>query len=156
VADIFMNPEASRATCDTAREGAAQKCSNRSDRRSRQVSPGEDLDADAPLVAGLLAEGAHLVGHSSGAVAAMLAAAQRPAAVLSLTLCEPVALKVAPGSAEAQRMARDLEGHLRAADDAAAWLRGFQAIVGRLAAVPSQLPPAGAGVRTGRLREPGG
>ena len=37
---------------------------------SQQVSPGEDLDADASLVAGLLPEGAHLVGHSSGAVAA--------------------------------------------------------------------------------------
>jgi hypothetical protein len=34
--------------------------------RSQQISPGEDLDADAPLVAALLAEGAHLVGHSSG------------------------------------------------------------------------------------------
>src|SRR5260370_39719916 len=56
--------------------------------RRQDVSPGEDLDADAPLVAGLLAEGAHLVGHSSGAVAAMLAAAQRPEAVLSLTLFE--------------------------------------------------------------------
>jgi pimeloyl-ACP methyl ester carboxylesterase len=46
--------------------------------RSQRVSPGEDLDADASLVAGLLADGAHLVGQSSGAVAAMLAAALRP------------------------------------------------------------------------------
>src|SRR5215469_17860599 len=96
--------------------------------RSQQVSPGEDLDADAPLVAGLLAGGAHLVGHSSGAVAAMLAASLRPEAVLSLTLCEPVAFQVAPGSAEAQQMARDLEEHLQATGDGAEWLRGFLAI----------------------------
>jgi len=109
--------------------------------RSQQVSPGEDLDADAPLVAGLLAGGAHLVGHSSGAVAAILAAARRPGAVLSLTLCEPVAFQVAPGSAEAQQMARGLERHLQATGDGAEWLRGFLAIVGRRVAVPDQLPP---------------
>jgi pimeloyl-ACP methyl ester carboxylesterase len=109
--------------------------------RSQQISPGEDLDADAPLVAALLAGGAHLVGHSSGAVAAMLAASLRPEAVLSLTLCEPVAFQLAPGSAEAQQMARDLEEHLQATGDGALWLRGFLAIVGRSVAVPDQLPP---------------
>ena len=110
--------------------------------RSQQVSPGEDLDADAPLVAGLLAEGAHLVGHSSGAVAAMLAAALRPRAVLSLTLCEPPAFQLAPGSAEAQQMARDLEKHLHQTGDDAQWLRGFLAIVGRDVVIPGQLPPS--------------
>src|SRR5262249_10487842 len=58
--------------------------------------PGEDLDADAPLVAALLAEGAHLVGHSSAAVAAMLAASMCPGVVLSLTLCQPVAFPARP------------------------------------------------------------
>jgi pimeloyl-ACP methyl ester carboxylesterase len=110
--------------------------------RSQQVSPGEDLDADAPLVAGLLPEGAHLVGHSSGAVAAMLAAALRPRAVLSLTLCEPPAFQLAPGSAEAQQMARDLEKHLHQTGDDAQWLRGFLAIVGRDVVIPGQLPPS--------------
>ena len=109
--------------------------------RSQQVSPGEDLDADAPLVAGLLADGAHLVGHSSGAVAAMLAAALRPRAVLSLTLCEPPAFQLAPGSTEAQQMARDLEEHLNTTGDDAQWLRGFLAIVGRTAVIPGHLPP---------------
>jgi pimeloyl-ACP methyl ester carboxylesterase len=109
--------------------------------RSQQISPGEDLDADAPLVAALLAGGAHLVGHSSGAVAAMLAAAMRPGAVLSLTLCEPVAFQLAPHSAAAQQMARDLEEHLQATGADAPWLRGFLAIVGRTVAVPDRLPP---------------
>ena len=109
--------------------------------RSQEVSPGEDLDADAPLVAGLLAEPAHLVGHSSGAVAAMLAAVLRPGGVLSLTLCEPPAFQVVPGSAEAQQMARDLERHLHRPGDDAQWLRGFLAIVGRDVVIPDQLPP---------------
>jgi pimeloyl-ACP methyl ester carboxylesterase len=109
--------------------------------RSQQVSPGEDLDADAPLVAGLLADGAHLVGHSSGAVAAMLAAALRPRAVLSLTLCEPPAFQLAPGSAEAQQMARDLEEHLHQTGGDAQWLRGFLGIVGRDVVIPDRLPP---------------
>jgi len=109
--------------------------------RSQQVSPGEDLDADAPLVAGLLPEEAHLVGHSSGAVAAMLAAALRPQAVLSLTLCEPPAFQLAPGSAQARQMARDLEQHLHKTGDDAQWLRGFLAIIGRDVVIPGQLPP---------------
>jgi pimeloyl-ACP methyl ester carboxylesterase len=119
--------------------------------RSQQVSPGEDFDADAPLVAALLADGAHLVGHSSGAVAAMLAAALRPAAVLSLTLCEPPAYQLAPSSAEAQEMARDTEAHLRRPGGDAEWLRGFLAIVGGNIAIPDRLPPALAqGVRATR------
>jgi pimeloyl-ACP methyl ester carboxylesterase len=109
--------------------------------RSQQVSTGEDLDADAPLVAGLLPQAAHLVGHSSGAVAAMLAAALRPDAVLSLTLCEPAAFQLAPGSAQARQMARDLDEHLRKTGDDAQWLRGFLAIVGRDVVIPDQLPP---------------
>jgi pimeloyl-ACP methyl ester carboxylesterase len=116
--------------------------------RSQQVSPGEDLDADATLVAGLLAGQAHLVGHSSGAVAAMLAAALRPGAVLSLTLCEPPAFQLAPGSAEAQQMARDLEEHLDRPGDDARWLRGFLGIVGRDAVIPDPLlAPLAQGVR---------
>ena len=90
---------------------------------------------------GCCAEAAHLVGHSSGAVVAMLAAALRPDAVLSLTLCEPPAFQLAPGSAPAQQMARDLEQHLHKTGDDAQWLRGFLGIVGRDVVIPGQLPP---------------
>src|SRR5580704_1463775 len=107
--------------------------------RSQEVSPGEDLDADAPLVAGLLTEPAHLVGQSSGAVAAMLAAALQPEAVLSLTLCEPPAFQLAPGSAEAWQMACDLEEHLHRPGGDAQWLRGFLGIVGRSVLIPDPL-----------------
>jgi pimeloyl-ACP methyl ester carboxylesterase len=57
-----------------------------------------DFEIEAPLFAELLGEGAHLVGHSYGAVIALLAAAQRPEAVRSLTVSEPGALRLAEGS----------------------------------------------------------
>ena len=62
-----------------------------------------DFELEAPLFAELLGEGAHLVGHSYGAVIALLAAAQRPEAVRSLTVSEPGALRLA-GSEEAEAM----------------------------------------------------
>ncbi len=56
-----------------------------------------DFEAEAPLIAELRGDGAHLVGHSYGAVIALLAAAQRPEAVRSLTDSEPGSLRVAAG-----------------------------------------------------------
>lgn len=57
-----------------------------------------DFEAEAPLIAELLGDGAHLVGHSYGAVIALFAAALRPEAVRSLTVSEPGALGVAAGN----------------------------------------------------------
>jgi pimeloyl-ACP methyl ester carboxylesterase len=59
-----------------------------------------DFEAEARLFAELLGEGAHLVGHSYGAVIALYAAALRPHAVLSLTVSEPGCLRVAAGVPE--------------------------------------------------------
>jgi pimeloyl-ACP methyl ester carboxylesterase len=62
------------------------------DRYGYGQSPGpaaEDYLADADGIAELLGDGAHLVGHSYGGLAALFAAARRPAAVRSLTLLEP-------------------------------------------------------------------
>ena len=56
-----------------------------------------DFEAEAPLIAELLGDGAHLVGHSYGAVIALHAAALRPHAVRSLTVSEPGCLRVAAG-----------------------------------------------------------
>jgi pimeloyl-ACP methyl ester carboxylesterase len=56
-----------------------------------------DFEAEAPLMADLLGDGAHLVGHSYGGVIALLAAAARPEAVRSLTVSEPGSLRVAAG-----------------------------------------------------------
>jgi len=59
--------------------------------------PRGDFEREAPLVAELLGDGAHLVGHSYGAVIALCAAARRPTAVRSLTISEPGCLQVAAG-----------------------------------------------------------
>lgn len=54
-----------------------------------------DYDVDADDVVSLLGEGTHLVGHSYGGVAAMLAAARRPDLVRSLCLIQPGSMRVA-------------------------------------------------------------
>jgi len=56
-----------------------------------------DFEAEAPLVAERLGKGAHLVGHSYGAVIALFAAAARPEAVRSLVVSEPGCLRIAAG-----------------------------------------------------------
>lgn len=56
-----------------------------------------DFEAEAPLFAELLGEGAHLVGHSYGAVIALHSAALRPEAVRSLLISEPGCLRIAAG-----------------------------------------------------------
>jgi pimeloyl-ACP methyl ester carboxylesterase len=59
----------------------------------------QDFDAEAPLIADqLLDEPVHLVGHSYGAIVAMLAAARRADHVESLVLIEPPATGVAAGN----------------------------------------------------------
>ncbi|MFF4607085.1 alpha/beta fold hydrolase [Streptomyces sp. NPDC001339] len=68
------------------------------DRRGFGDSPGverSDYETDAEDVVQLLGHGAHLVGHSYGAAAVMLAASARPEAVRSLTLIEPAPLRTA-------------------------------------------------------------
>jgi len=54
-----------------------------------------NTERDAHLIADLLADGAHLVGHSYGGAVALRAAAQRPEAVHSLTLIEPATFDIA-------------------------------------------------------------
>jgi pimeloyl-ACP methyl ester carboxylesterase len=70
------------------------------DRRGYGGSPaasGEDYQVDAADIVELMEDGAHLVGHSYGGLGAMLAAARRPEATLSLTLLEaPAAVPAEP------------------------------------------------------------
>jgi pimeloyl-ACP methyl ester carboxylesterase len=63
-----------------------------------------DFALEGPLMAELLGDGAHLVGHSYGAVIALLAAARRPDAVRSLTVSEPGCLGVAAGTPAVDEM----------------------------------------------------
>lgn len=68
------------------------------DRRGYGKSPDiehSDYRVDAQDIAELLGDGAHLVGHSYGGVAAMVAAAARPEAVRSLALIQPGCLQIA-------------------------------------------------------------
>ena len=90
-----------------------------------------------------LGSGAHLAGHSYGGVISLLAAAQRPEAVLSLAVLEPPATRVARGNPAADRFAREGAEWWRdgPTDDPEAFLRGFLRYVGSGFDPPSPLPP---------------
>jgi pimeloyl-ACP methyl ester carboxylesterase len=66
-----------------------------------------DFELEAPLIAELLGDGSHLVGHSYGGVIALLAAAQRPEAVRSLIVSEPGCLNLAAGHPDVDEMLAD-------------------------------------------------
>ncbi len=100
-----------------------------------------DFEAEAPLIAELLGDGAHLVGHSYGAVIALYAAALRPQAVRSLTVSEPGCLKLAAGDplADAQ-IAHGEELYARAGELAPEdFLRAFRFGTGSLRQTPARL-----------------
>jgi pimeloyl-ACP methyl ester carboxylesterase len=90
-----------------------------------------DFDVDAEWLLGVVAPGDHLVAHSYGAVAALVAAARLPLA--SLTVIEPPAFAVARGVPEVEAW---LETYvtLRSAD-------AFLAHVGAPLRLPEPLPP---------------
>ena len=100
-----------------------------------------DFQAEAPLFAELLGDGAHLVGHSYGAVIAMYAAALRPRAVRSLTLSEPGCLRVAAGDVhvDAQIAAGELLYEHRAELSPLQFLLAFRGGVGSTHQTPEQL-----------------
>lgn len=102
-----------------------------------------DFESDAQLVAELLREGDHLVGHSYGGVIAMLAAAQRPDALASLTVIEPPATQVAEGDPDVDAFAAGGAALYRseATSDPEAFLRSFLAAVGSRFDPPTPLPP---------------
>ncbi|MEV5570566.1 alpha/beta hydrolase [Spirillospora sp. NPDC052269] len=124
------------------------------DRRGHGGSPDagpafrSDHLADADDIAELLEGGAHLVGHSYGAVGAMVAAARRAEAVRSLTLIEPGCYQAAaddPQVADALRANREAyadlpeltpEQWLRAATDSVG-LPPMEPTVARLRAAAS-------------------
>ncbi|HEX8123684.1 MAG TPA: alpha/beta hydrolase [Solirubrobacteraceae bacterium] len=75
---------------------------------SAGLGSSEDFDRDAELLAPALPDGAHLVGHSSGALAAMFTAAHRPDAVASLALIEPPAFHLVPAARELAEAAEEI------------------------------------------------
>jgi len=115
------------------------------DRRGYYPNPPaerEDFEVDAADIAEILGDGMHLVGHSYGAVVALLAAAARPEAVRSLTVIEPPALSVAPRTAEIQAFSEGVRRYwTQGPSDPEAFLRGFLKLAGSSAEPPSPLPP---------------
>jgi pimeloyl-ACP methyl ester carboxylesterase len=101
-----------------------------------------DFDLEAPLIAELLGDGAHLVGHSYGAVIALLAAALRPHAVHSLIVSEPGLLRLAAGDPIADAMIEHGEQMYRAgpAMGPSEFLRQFRAGVHSAHETPDELP----------------
>src|SRR3954451_10148733 len=101
-----------------------------------------DFEVEAPMFAELLGDGAHLVGHSYGAVIALLAAAQRPEAVRSLTVSEPGCLRVAAGNPVVDEMISNGERLFAHATEIPSedFLRLFRGGAGSAFGTPDQLP----------------
>jgi pimeloyl-ACP methyl ester carboxylesterase len=101
-----------------------------------------DFEVDAPLVAELLAGGAHLVGHSYGGVVSLLAAARRPEEVRSLTLIEPPAFAIGVGVPAVNDFI-ERATNLRAdgPDEPTRFLAEFVDLVGSSVALPDPLSP---------------
>jgi pimeloyl-ACP methyl ester carboxylesterase len=100
-----------------------------------------DFEMEAPLVAELLGDGAHLVGHSYGAVIALYAAALRPDAVRSLTISEPGCLRVAAGEehVDAQIAGGERLYELASTLEPLDFLRAFRGGVGSSHDTPAEL-----------------
>src|SRR5262245_40758882 len=101
-----------------------------------------DFEAEAPLFAELLGDGAHLVGHSYGGVIALLAAAEHPEAVRSLTVSEPGCLRVAEGNPAVDEMianGEELYGH-RGEIPIELFLRLFRGGANSARTTPDELP----------------
>ena len=98
------------------------------DRRGFGATPADgrvDFDRDADDVAELLADGAHLVGHSYGGVVSLLAAARRPEAVRSLAVIEPPALALVRGDPVVEDLLGHMEKSVREARDPDDYRRRF-------------------------------
>ncbi|HEX7291465.1 MAG TPA: alpha/beta fold hydrolase [Conexibacter sp.] len=104
--------------------------------------PRGDFEAEAPLIAELLGDGAHLVGHSYGAVIALHAAALRPHAVRSLTVTEPGSLRIAAGDEQVATVVDWGEELYRRRDELGPheFVQLFRTGVGSAHATPEAMP----------------
>ena len=112
------------------------------DRRGYGRSPaavGEDFLQDGQDIAELMGDGAHLVGHSYGGLGALVAAALRPEATLSLALLEPGTFALGQDHQAGRAFS---EGARAIWDDQDAgdreWVIGFLKAVG---SDPDEFPP---------------
>lgn len=120
-----------------------------------------DFEEDARDIATLLGDGAHLVGHSYGAIGALYAAALRPQAVRSLVINEPPAFRLLKGDAAADSIVA-AQAALRRDVEPRAFLEAFLKTITAPGApppppLPDPLPPAlEQGVRTTMMARPQG
>jgi pimeloyl-ACP methyl ester carboxylesterase len=86
-----------------------------------------DFASDAADLAELLDRPTHVLGHSYGAIACMLAAAERPGSVRSLVLVEPPAFGLVRGDPAVEAMITRLNAHIAVGADMTEeeYLHGF-------------------------------
>jgi pimeloyl-ACP methyl ester carboxylesterase len=112
------------------------------DRRGYGDSPsangGEDFLVDADDIVALLGDGAHLVAHSYGGLGAILAAARRPEAILSLTLLEPAVTSCGTADPDWRALVDQVRDMWDEDGDDEAWVVRFLEAVG---SGPQLLPP---------------
>jgi pimeloyl-ACP methyl ester carboxylesterase len=99
-----------------------------------------DFEDQADELAALLESGDHLVGHSYGGVVSLLAAAQRPGELRSLTVIEPPAFGLAPDDPAVERFMHAFRGGYPR--EPKAYLEFFLPLVGAAFRAPDELPPA--------------
>jgi pimeloyl-ACP methyl ester carboxylesterase len=120
-------------------------------RRGFGASPaveGEDFDVDAgDLAEVLVEEPTHLVGHSYGGVVSLIAAAQVPGSVKSLTVFEPPAFRLVADHPEVHRFTEAIQAMLTGDPPPAEFLRRFAALVG---GDPSRFADTATGVLAAR------
>lgn len=101
-----------------------------------------DYEVDAGDIAELLGDGAHLVGHSSGGLVALLAAARRPDAVRSLCLLEPATFALVRGDPDLEAGFEEHKHRIRTLTDPREFLVAFMGALGAPASsVPDPLTP---------------
>jgi len=101
----------------------------------------QDFEPESALIADqLLDRPVHLAGLSYGAIIAMLAAARRPENVLSLTIIEPPATRVARGNPVVDAWDAQLAALLADPGDDQKLLGRFFALAGVSMAVPDPVP----------------
>ncbi len=102
-----------------------------------------DFEEHGRWLAERLLPGDHLAGHSYGGIVSLLAAAERPELVRSLTVIEPPCFGVARGEPEADAAIEALERHWGSGpEEPRDFLVGFFALVSdRPPSLPDPLPP---------------
>jgi pimeloyl-ACP methyl ester carboxylesterase len=111
-----------------------------------------DFEDEAVWLEQFMERATHLVGHSYGAVIALLAAARRPDLVRSLTVIEPPAFGIARGRPGVDEFIEQIERHWSDGPrDPGEFLRGFLDLMGLPSPPGNFLPEFLQGARTLRV-----